>query len=59
MSSEDHGERMGSRWLDKHLRVILLEEKESNIGSGMTLFKDGACKQDKIGRRGLKLFEDG
>jgi len=41
------------------LRVILLEEKESNIGSGMTLFKDGACKQDKIGRRGLKLFEDG
>jgi len=33
--SEDHGERMVDEGLDMHLRLILLEDIESKIGSSL------------------------
>ena len=49
---------MGFKGLDKHLRLILLEDKESKIGSESTLFEDWTGIQDKSGRRKLEFCED-
>ena len=39
-SSESHGKRKGFGRLVKHMRLILLEDRESKITSGPTLFED-------------------